>query len=172
MIDAMWKLIDPKSHDASAAQTFQAITDIKDIGKAAGGWNAVADFGQTVAGRPAQNYLQPAAQQPVAQQATAQWVQADEAGYLFFWEPTNQYWDAYYQLYYDPASSLYYDANNNTYTAEQVTGQQTAQALMNLRTAPKNTQSLQNLMVNCAMYTDHPSCATYRAELKMLNLIW
>lgn len=79
MIDAMWKLIDPKSHDASAAQTFQAITDIKDIGKAAGGWNAVADFGQTVAGRPAQNYLQPAAQQPAAQQATAQWVQADEA---------------------------------------------------------------------------------------------
>jgi hypothetical protein len=115
MIDAMWKLIDPKSHEASAAQTFQAITDVKDIGKAAGGWNAVGDFGQTVAGRPTQNYLQPAVQQPV-QQAAAQWVQADEAGYLFFWEPTNQYWDAYYQLYYDPASSLYYDANNNRET--------------------------------------------------------
>ena len=58
MIDAMWKLIDPKSHQASAAQTFQAITDVKDIGKAGGGWNAVGDFGATVAGRPTQNYLQ------------------------------------------------------------------------------------------------------------------
>jgi hypothetical protein len=115
MIDAMWKLIDPKSHEDSHAQTFQAITDVKDIGKAAGGWNAVGDFGQTVAGRPNQNYLQPAVQQQV-KEAVFQWFQANEAGYLFYWSPSNQYWDAYYQLYYDPATSLYYDANNNRET--------------------------------------------------------
>lgn len=159
MIDAMWKLIDPKSHEASSQQTFQAITDIKDIGKAAGGWNAVGDFGRTIAGRPTQNYLNP---QPTAPAANAQWVQADDAGYLFYWEPTGQFYDAYYQLYYDPAQQLYYDSAQNTYTPEQVTG---SVSLMNLN----NKNALQNLMVNCAVYGSAPQCGAYRAQfgLKM-----
>ena len=37
-IDALWKLVAPKSHDAMADKTFQAINDVKDIGKSMGGW--------------------------------------------------------------------------------------------------------------------------------------
>ena len=37
-IDALWKLVAPKSHDAVADKTFQAINDVKEIGKSMGGW--------------------------------------------------------------------------------------------------------------------------------------
>lgn len=75
-----------------------------------GGWEAFGQFGQDIAGRPSQSYLNPSAGQA---SANAEWQQADEAGYLWYWAPTAQFYDAYYQLYYDPQSQLYYDANGN-----------------------------------------------------------
>jgi hypothetical protein len=119
-IDAMWKLIDPKSHSEAADKTFQAINDVKEIGKSMGGWNAMGQFGQEIAGRPAQSYMNPMAQQGQAQQADAQWQQADEAGYLWYWAPTGQFYDAYYQLYYDPQSQLYYDGQGGKWTQQEV----------------------------------------------------
>lgn len=118
-IDAIWKLIDPKSHAAAADKTFQAINDVKEVGKSMGGWKAFGDFGQEIAGRPpapTQNYLNPS--QP--QQAAAEWQQADEAGYLWYWAPTQQFYDSYYQLYYDPQSQLYYDGQGGQWTPQQV----------------------------------------------------
>ena len=120
-IDAMWKLLDPKSHAAAADKTFQAITDVKEVGKSMGGWNAMGQFGQEVAGRPAgpsQSYLNPATPSPA--EPVAEWVQADEAGYLFYWAPTQQFYDSHYSLYYDPASELYYDGSGAQWTQQEV----------------------------------------------------
>jgi hypothetical protein len=46
MIDAMWGLIDKKSHDKYAAQTFNDINKVADMGTQMGGWNAMGNFGQ------------------------------------------------------------------------------------------------------------------------------
>lgn len=83
----------------------------------------MADIGQTVAGRPAapgQSYLNPSHSTSTQQQAEAKWEQADEAGYLWYWAPTQQFYDSHYQLYYDPKSELYYDGNGGQWTSQQV----------------------------------------------------
>jgi hypothetical protein len=63
MIDAMWGLIDPKSHDKYAASTFNDINKVAQVGTQMGGWNAMGQMGQQIAGRPTQQYLQPQQQQ-------------------------------------------------------------------------------------------------------------
>jgi hypothetical protein len=81
----------------------------------------MAGMGQSIAGRPpapGQSYLNPSSSSTSAANAT--WQQADEAGYLWYWEPTQQFYDSHYQLYYDPKSQLYYDGNGNQWTSQQV----------------------------------------------------
>jgi len=109
-IDAIWKMLAPKSHDAIADKTFQAITDVKEVGKSMGGWNAFGQMGQEIAGRPA---IQP---QP-AQQAAEQWQQVDER--FLLWASTGQYYDSYYQLYYDPQSEQYYDGQGGQWSVQE-----------------------------------------------------
>lgn len=73
-IDALWAMIDPKSHAQNADTVFKTVDALGDVGNAAvGGWGGMANAGQYIAGRPplpgTGAAQQQQAQQPAQQQA-------------------------------------------------------------------------------------------------------
>merc|ERR1719163_902172 len=57
MVDAIWKMMDPKGHEKHSKEVFGTINQIDQMGTAMGGWNMMNNMGESLAGRPNSNTL-------------------------------------------------------------------------------------------------------------------